>query len=107
MFTFITLILSPFRFCVEFKLESRTPHCTVENRPHTLWMRYITEGFNVCVACEPPAMRNNTSGCQGDGQESDKYAVIGHFTCVFPAVQIYLNCLAVYQNTFNLQLNVV
>uniref|UniRef100_A0A3Q0QNY9 Somatomedin B and thrombospondin type 1 domain containing n=1 Tax=Amphilophus citrinellus TaxID=61819 RepID=A0A3Q0QNY9_AMPCI len=54
------------QFCVEFKLESRTPHCTVENQPHTLWMRYITEGFRVCVACEPPAMRNNTSSCQGD-----------------------------------------
>uniref|UniRef100_A0A3B4EU16 Somatomedin B and thrombospondin type 1 domain containing n=1 Tax=Pundamilia nyererei TaxID=303518 RepID=A0A3B4EU16_9CICH len=70
------------KFCVEFKLESRTPHCTVENRPHTLWMRYITEGFNVCVACEPPAMRNNTSSCQGDGQESDKYATVLHWQAV-------------------------
>ncbi|XP_035475749.2 somatomedin-B and thrombospondin type-1 domain-containing protein isoform X2 [Scophthalmus maximus] len=61
-------------FCVEFTLESRTPHCTAENRPHTHWMRYITEGFKVCVACEPPAIRNNTGRCQGDGQESDKDA---------------------------------
>ncbi|MEQ2205545.1 hypothetical protein XENOCAPTIV_002706 [Xenoophorus captivus] len=57
-------------FCVEFELESRTPHCTQQNQPHTRWMRYITEGFKVCVACEPPALRN--SSCQGDGQESDK-----------------------------------
>ncbi|CAG5895900.1 unnamed protein product [Menidia menidia] len=64
-------------FCMEFELESRTPHCTVENRPHTLWMRYITEGFKVCVACEPPALRNNSGSCQGDGQESDKDAVLG------------------------------
>ncbi|KAG7225092.1 hypothetical protein INR49_014203 [Caranx melampygus] len=63
-------------FCVEFTLESRTPHCTVQNRPHTHWMRYITEGFKVCVACEPPAMRNNTGSCQGDGQESDKEALL-------------------------------
>lgn len=62
-------------FCMEFALESRTPHCTVENRPHTHWMRYIAEGFRVCVACEPPAMRNNSGSCQGDGQESDKYEV--------------------------------
>ncbi|XP_014831806.1 PREDICTED: somatomedin-B and thrombospondin type-1 domain-containing protein-like, partial [Poecilia mexicana] len=61
-------------FCMEFKMESRTAHCTVENRPHTLWMRYITEGFKVCVACDPPALRN--SSCQGDGQESDKEAVL-------------------------------
>lgn len=60
---------------MEFALESRTPHCTVENRPHTHWMRYIAEGFRVCVACEPPAMRNNSGSCQGDGQESDKYEV--------------------------------
>lgn len=65
--------LNPFRFCVEFKLESLTPHCTVENQPHTRWMRYITEGFKVCVACEPPALRNRSGSCQGDGQESDKY----------------------------------
>ncbi|KAG7524709.1 somatomedin-B and thrombospondin type-1 domain-containing protein [Solea senegalensis] len=63
-------------FCVEFTLKSRTPHCTVENRPHTHWMRYITEGFKVCVACEPPAMRNNSGNCQGDGQESDKGALL-------------------------------
>lgn len=68
--------LTPFRFCVEFKLESRTSHCTVENRPHTLWMRYITEGFKVCVACEPPAKRNTSGSCQGDGHESDKYETI-------------------------------
>uniref|UniRef100_A0A3Q3VQG6 SMB domain-containing protein n=1 Tax=Mola mola TaxID=94237 RepID=A0A3Q3VQG6_MOLML len=59
-----------------FTLESRTPHCTVENRPHTHWMRYITKGFKVCVACEPPAMRNNSGSCQGDGQESEKEAVL-------------------------------
>ncbi|XP_076027452.1 somatomedin-B and thrombospondin type-1 domain-containing protein [Genypterus blacodes] len=63
-------------FCVEFTLESRSPHCTVENRPYTYWMRYITEGFKVCVACRPPAMRNNSGSCQGDGQESDKEAVL-------------------------------
>ncbi|XP_014331730.2 somatomedin-B and thrombospondin type-1 domain-containing protein [Xiphophorus maculatus] len=61
-------------FCMEFKMESRTAHCTVENRPHTLWMRYITEGFKVCVACEPPALQNRS--CQGDGQESNKEAVL-------------------------------
>ncbi len=70
------------RFCVEFTLESRTPHCTVENRPHTHWMRYITEGFKVCVACEPPALQNKSGSCQGDGQESDKYEVMTLYMCV-------------------------
>uniref|UniRef100_A0A3P9I799 Somatomedin B and thrombospondin type 1 domain containing n=1 Tax=Oryzias latipes TaxID=8090 RepID=A0A3P9I799_ORYLA len=62
-------------FCMELKLESRTPPCMAENRPHTLWMRYIAEGFKVCVACEPPASQNR-SLCQGDGQDSDKQAVL-------------------------------
>ncbi|KAG7262332.1 hypothetical protein CRUP_000737, partial [Coryphaenoides rupestris] len=34
-------------FCVEFSLQSRAAHCAVETRPHTHWMRYITEGFSV------------------------------------------------------------
>nr|XP_057916161.1 somatomedin-B and thrombospondin type-1 domain-containing protein [Doryrhamphus excisus]XP_057916162.1 somatomedin-B and thrombospondin type-1 domain-containing protein [Doryrhamphus excisus]XP_057916163.1 somatomedin-B and thrombospondin type-1 domain-containing protein [Doryrhamphus excisus]XP_057916164.1 somatomedin-B and thrombospondin type-1 domain-containing protein [Doryrhamphus excisus]XP_057916165.1 somatomedin-B and thrombospondin type-1 domain-containing protein [Doryrhamphus exci len=63
-------------FCVEFSLESRSPHCTVENRPHTYWMRYFTEGFTVCVACNPPALSNSSGGCQGDGQETDSEAVL-------------------------------
>lgn len=83
--TFMTLPHTTLRFCVEFTLESRTPHCTVQNRPHTHWMRYITEGFKVCVACEPPAMRNNTSSCQGDGQESDKYEAVNLYMCAFTA----------------------
>lgn len=76
------------RFCMEFALESRTPHCTVENRPHTHWMRYITEGFKVCVACEPPAMRNKSGSCQGDGQESDKYEVMKHYTGL-PSAELF------------------
>uniref|UniRef100_A0A8C9Z5H5 Somatomedin B and thrombospondin type 1 domain containing n=1 Tax=Sander lucioperca TaxID=283035 RepID=A0A8C9Z5H5_SANLU len=77
---------TPLRFCVEFTLESRTPHCTVENRPHTHWMRYITEGFKVCVVCEPPAMRNNSGSCQGDGLESEKedllhWQAVGNHQC--------------------------
>ncbi|XP_077410325.1 somatomedin-B and thrombospondin type-1 domain-containing protein [Vanacampus margaritifer] len=63
-------------FCVEFSLESRSPHCAVENRPHTHWMRYVTEGFTVCVACQPPAMRNRVGGCQGDGQDTDRDSVL-------------------------------
>ncbi|CAL8399797.1 unnamed protein product [Gadus morhua 'NCC'] len=63
-------------FCVEFTLQSRTAHCAVETRPHTHWTRYITEGFTVCVACQLPAMHNNTGSCQGDGLQSDKEAVL-------------------------------
>ncbi|XP_061614741.1 somatomedin-B and thrombospondin type-1 domain-containing protein [Phyllopteryx taeniolatus] len=63
-------------FCVEFSLESRSPHCAAENRPHTRWMRYFAEGFTVCVACRPPAVRNHSGGCQGDGREMDRDAVL-------------------------------
>ncbi|XP_061662043.1 somatomedin-B and thrombospondin type-1 domain-containing protein [Syngnathoides biaculeatus] len=63
-------------FCVEFSLESRSPHCAAENRPHTRWMRYFAEGFTVCVACQPPAVRNRSGGCQGDGRETDRDAVL-------------------------------
>ncbi|XP_041725055.1 somatomedin-B and thrombospondin type-1 domain-containing protein-like isoform X2 [Coregonus clupeaformis] len=58
-------------FCMEYKMESLTPHCTVENRPHTRWMQYLREGYIVCVACQAPAMRNHSGSCQGDGQESN------------------------------------
>ncbi|TNM96259.1 somatomedin-B and thrombospondin type-1 domain-containing protein [Takifugu flavidus] len=63
-------------FCMEFRVESRTSHCTLGNQPHTRWMGYIAEGFTVCVACEPPAMPHYSSSCQGDGQESDKDTVL-------------------------------
>ncbi|XP_035267991.1 somatomedin-B and thrombospondin type-1 domain-containing protein [Anguilla anguilla] len=59
-------------YCVEFKMESLSPHCTVENRHHTRWMQYLREGYTVCVACQPPAMRNHSRGCQGDGAASDR-----------------------------------
>ncbi|CAL1596890.1 unnamed protein product [Knipowitschia caucasica] len=63
-------------FCVEFLLESRSPHCSLQSRPHTHWMRYITEGFRVCVACEPPAMSNHSARCHGDGHGTHKEAVL-------------------------------
>ena len=68
------------RFCMKYKMESLTPHCTVENQPHTQWMQYLREGYTVCVACQPPAMQNHSSSCQGDGQESDRYGVTGRST---------------------------
>uniref|UniRef100_A0A671NBC7 Somatomedin-B and thrombospondin type-1 domain-containing protein-like n=1 Tax=Sinocyclocheilus anshuiensis TaxID=1608454 RepID=A0A671NBC7_9TELE len=54
-------------FCMEFKMESLTPQCMVENRPYTRWMQYLREGYSVCVACQPPAMNNHSRSCQGDG----------------------------------------
>ncbi|KAG9347936.1 hypothetical protein JZ751_003953 [Albula glossodonta] len=60
------------RYCVEFKMESLSPHCTAENQPHTRWMQYLREGYTVCVACQPPAIHNHSHGCQGDGTASDR-----------------------------------
>uniref|UniRef100_A0AAZ3P2Q8 Somatomedin B and thrombospondin type 1 domain containing n=1 Tax=Oncorhynchus tshawytscha TaxID=74940 RepID=A0AAZ3P2Q8_ONCTS len=64
-------------FCMEYKMKSLTPHCRAETRPHARWMQYLREGYVVCVACRPPAMRNRSGSCQGDGQESDRYGVTG------------------------------
>ncbi|KAK6293278.1 hypothetical protein J4Q44_G00367790 [Coregonus suidteri] len=73
-------------FCMEYKMESLTPHCTVENRPHTRWMQYLREGYIVCVACQAPAMRNHSGSCQGDGQESNSeellhWQAVGNSRC--------------------------
>ncbi|XP_036377682.1 somatomedin-B and thrombospondin type-1 domain-containing protein [Megalops cyprinoides] len=63
-------------YCMEFKMESLSPHCMVENRPHARWMQYLREGYTVCVACQPPAMRNQSRSCQGDGATSDRDALL-------------------------------
>ncbi|XP_007885169.1 somatomedin-B and thrombospondin type-1 domain-containing protein isoform X2 [Callorhinchus milii] len=56
-------------YCTEFKLESLSFHCTVENRPFARWMQYLREGYTVCVACQPPAMNTGSHRCIGDGAE--------------------------------------
>ncbi|XP_056306800.1 somatomedin-B and thrombospondin type-1 domain-containing protein [Danio aesculapii] len=57
-------------FCMEFKMESLTAQCMVENRPYARWMQYLREGYTVCVACQPPA--NHSWGCQGDGNLAER-----------------------------------
>ncbi|XP_016099860.1 somatomedin-B and thrombospondin type-1 domain-containing protein-like [Sinocyclocheilus grahami] len=59
-------------FCMEFKMESLTPQCMVENRPYTRWMQYLREGYSVCVACQPLAMNNHSRSCQGDGNLAER-----------------------------------
>ncbi|XP_030625948.1 somatomedin-B and thrombospondin type-1 domain-containing protein [Chanos chanos] len=73
-------------FCMEFKLESLSPYCMVENRPYTRWMQYLREGYTVCVSCQPPAMRNNSRTCQGDGNSADRdellhWQAVGNSRC--------------------------
>ncbi|XP_012995182.1 somatomedin-B and thrombospondin type-1 domain-containing protein [Esox lucius] len=73
-------------FCMEFRMESLTAQCGAEDRPHTRWMRYLREGHSVCVACQPPAMRNHSASCQGDGQESNSeellhWQAVGNSQC--------------------------
>lgn len=58
-------------YCMEFKTESLTPHCAMENRPLTRWMQYLREGYTVCVDCQPPAMNSVSLRCSGDGLDSD------------------------------------
>ncbi|XP_047277364.1 somatomedin-B and thrombospondin type-1 domain-containing protein isoform X1 [Homo sapiens] len=58
-------------YCMEFKTESLTPHCALENWPLTRWMQYLREGYTVCVDCQPPAMNSVSLRCSGDGLDSD------------------------------------
>ncbi|XP_033988170.1 somatomedin-B and thrombospondin type-1 domain-containing protein [Trematomus bernacchii] len=94
-------------FCVEFTFQSRTPHCSVQNQPHTHWMRYITEGYKVCVACEPPAMKNNSGRCQGDGLQDDKevllhWQAVGNHQCsgTWKKIQKTQRCDCLPQHSF-------
>ncbi|KAJ8413420.1 hypothetical protein AAFF_G00094160 [Aldrovandia affinis] len=73
-------------FCVEFRMEWLSSQCAVESRPHARWMQYLREGYTVCVTCEPPAMRNHSLGCQGDGAASDRdtllqWQAVGNARC--------------------------
>uniref|UniRef100_A0A8C2PW23 Somatomedin B and thrombospondin type 1 domain containing n=1 Tax=Cyprinus carpio TaxID=7962 RepID=A0A8C2PW23_CYPCA len=70
-----------FHFCMEFKMESLTPQCMVENRPYTRWMQYLREGYSVCVACQPPAMNNRSRSCQGDGNLLLHWQAVGSPRC--------------------------
>nr|XP_028592533.1 somatomedin-B and thrombospondin type-1 domain-containing protein isoform X2 [Podarcis muralis] len=58
-------------YCVEFKTETLSPRCSMENRPYARWMQYIREGFTVCVTCQPPAMHTSSHRCFGDGGDAD------------------------------------
>uniref|UniRef100_A0A8D0HG56 Somatomedin B and thrombospondin type 1 domain containing n=1 Tax=Sphenodon punctatus TaxID=8508 RepID=A0A8D0HG56_SPHPU len=64
------------RYCVEFRTESLSPHCTVESRPYARWMQYLREGYTVCVACQPPAMNTGSHRCSGDGLGADRNKVL-------------------------------
>ncbi|XP_072544567.1 somatomedin-B and thrombospondin type-1 domain-containing protein [Salminus brasiliensis] len=59
-------------FCMEFKVESLSRQCMVENKPYTRWMQYLREGFVVCVSCQPPAISNHNHTCQGDGHSANR-----------------------------------
>ncbi|KAK7825042.1 hypothetical protein U0070_014799 [Myodes glareolus] len=71
---------------MEFKTESLTPHCALDNRPLTRWMQYLREGYTVCVDCQPPAMNSVSLRCSGDGLDSDgnqtlRWQAIGNPRC--------------------------
>ncbi|KAF4112487.1 hypothetical protein G5714_007282 [Onychostoma macrolepis] len=55
-------------YCVEFKLTSLTAGCQRSFSPHTHWMRYLKEGHQVCVECQPPALAQGQRYCSGDGE---------------------------------------
>ncbi|XP_042154557.1 somatomedin-B and thrombospondin type-1 domain-containing protein-like [Oncorhynchus tshawytscha] len=95
------------RFCMEYKMESLTPHCRAETRPHARWMQYLREGYVVCVACRPPAMRNRSGSCQGDGQESDSeellhWLAVGNSRCrgTWKKVQRTAHCSCPHVHSF-------
>uniref|UniRef100_A0A673GZ82 Si:dkey-7k24.5 n=1 Tax=Sinocyclocheilus rhinocerous TaxID=307959 RepID=A0A673GZ82_9TELE len=57
-------------YCVEFKLTSLTVGCQHSSSPHTRWMRYLKEGHQVCVECQPPALAQGQRYCSGDGENT-------------------------------------
>ncbi|XP_042582341.1 somatomedin-B and thrombospondin type-1 domain-containing protein [Cyprinus carpio] len=57
-------------YCVEFKLTSLTVGCQHSFSPHTRWMRYLKEGHQVCVECQPPALAQGQRFCAGDGENT-------------------------------------
>ncbi|XP_053103757.1 somatomedin-B and thrombospondin type-1 domain-containing protein isoform X1 [Hemicordylus capensis] len=63
-------------YCVEFKTETLSPHCSVESRPYARWMQYLREGYTVCVTCQPPAMHTGSHRCSGDGVDADGNKVL-------------------------------
>nr|XP_020668408.1 somatomedin-B and thrombospondin type-1 domain-containing protein [Pogona vitticeps] len=66
----------PRSYCVEFKTETLSPRCSVENRPYARWMQYLREGYTVCVICQPPAMHSANHRCSGDGVDADRDKVL-------------------------------
>lgn len=60
------------RYCVEFQIESLSPACLIEDRPHARWMLYLREGYTVCVACQHPAMHIRNHRCYGDGSDANE-----------------------------------
>ncbi|XP_054841204.1 somatomedin-B and thrombospondin type-1 domain-containing protein [Eublepharis macularius] len=63
-------------YCVEFRTETLSPRCSVENRPYARWMQYLREGYTVCVTCQSPAMHTGTHRCSGDGGHADGNKVL-------------------------------
>ncbi|XP_063779990.1 somatomedin-B and thrombospondin type-1 domain-containing protein [Pseudophryne corroboree] len=63
-------------YCVEFQIESLSPACLTEHRPHARWMLYLREGYTVCVACQHPAMNIRNHRCYGDSSDADGNQVL-------------------------------
>uniref|UniRef100_A0A672QKW3 Si:dkey-7k24.5 n=1 Tax=Sinocyclocheilus grahami TaxID=75366 RepID=A0A672QKW3_SINGR len=74
-------------YCVEFKLMSLTADCQRSFSPHTRWMRYLKEGHQVCVECQPPALAQGQRYCSGDGENmgqdsmSLQWQAVGNSRC--------------------------
>lgn len=63
-------------YCVEFQIESLSPACLTEDRPHARWMLYLREGYTVCVACQHPAMHIRNHRCFGDGSDANENQIL-------------------------------
>uniref|UniRef100_A0A671SBU9 Si:dkey-7k24.5 n=1 Tax=Sinocyclocheilus anshuiensis TaxID=1608454 RepID=A0A671SBU9_9TELE len=74
-------------YCVEFKLMSLMADCQRSFSLHTRWMRYLKEGHQVCVECQPPALAQGQRYCSGDGENmgqdsmSLQWQAVGNSRC--------------------------
>uniref|UniRef100_A0A8D2IRD6 Somatomedin B and thrombospondin type 1 domain containing n=1 Tax=Varanus komodoensis TaxID=61221 RepID=A0A8D2IRD6_VARKO len=63
-------------YCVEFRTESLSLSCSMENRPYARWTQYLRVGYTVCVTCQAPAMSTGSHRCSGDGIDADGNKVL-------------------------------
>ncbi|XP_077023107.1 somatomedin-B and thrombospondin type-1 domain-containing protein isoform X2 [Tamandua tetradactyla] len=73
-------------YCMEFKTESLTHHCALENRPLTRWMQYLREGY---TKSDSPLASNWQSSMSRNLEESPESRSVFLSSC--PQFYFYID----------------